>query len=156
MLGVSFGRGVILRKDETTAEWSKPAFFTIRAGSIGVQAGAQALDLILLVMSDEGIEGLLEGKYTLGADIAVSAGPIGREASAETNIRFDSGILSYSRTKGLFAGLSLRGASLKPDLEANKVYHGEGISVQDVFYEGKGVMSDEARALMKALNDLSS
>lgn len=153
LVGVSFGSGLIVRRDENTAEWSRPAFLAIRGGSLGVQVGVQSIDLILLIMSDKGLENLLEDKITLGADVSVAAGPIGREASAETNLRFDAGILSYSRAKGLFAGLSLTGASLEPDLQANLVYHGNGIAVQDVLYEGKGSLSENARVLIKTLEN---
>lgn len=153
VLSVSYGSGIILRRDEKTGQWSSPAFFNIRGGSVGVQAGAQATDLVLLVMNEEGVEGLLEDKYTLGADVSVAAGPVGRQASAETSVRLDSGILSYSRSKGLFAGLALKGAALEPDNEANEIYHGKGITVQDVFYEGKGSLSDNARILIKTLED---
>jgi SH3 domain-containing YSC84-like protein 1 len=153
VLGVSFGSGIVLRRDEKTGQWSRPAFFIIRGGSVGVQAGAQATDLILLVMNEEGVEGLLEDKFTLGADVSVAAGPVGRQASAETSVRLDSGILSYSRSKGLFAGLALKGAVLEPDNGANEVYHGKGITAQDVFYEGKGSLSDNARVLIKTLDD---
>ncbi len=153
VFGVSFGSGIVLRRDEKTGQWSRPVFFNIRGGSVGIQAGAQATDLVLLVMNEEGVEGLLEDKYTLGADVSVAAGPVGRQASAETNVRLDSGILSYSRSKGLFAGLALKGAVLEPDNEANEVYHGKGITAQDVFYEGKGSLSDNARILIKTLED---
>ncbi len=156
LVGVSFGNGVVLRRDEKTVEWSKPAFFTIRGGSVGAQAGAQSIELILLIMSEEGIQGLLENKYTLGADISVAAGPVGRKASAETDIRFDAGILSYSKAKGLFAGIALKGAALAPDMLANRVYHGEGITVQDVLYEGKGGVSEEAGTLAKTLSEASN
>jgi SH3 domain-containing YSC84-like protein 1 len=152
IVGVSFGSGIVLRRDENTAAWSKPAFFSIRGGSLGVQAGAQSTDLILLIMSELGVQALLEDKFTLGADVAVSAGPIGRDASAETNLRFDSGILSYSRSKGFFAGLSLTGASLEPDRSANQAYHGKGVTVQDVFYEGKGAFTENARSLITTLD----
>jgi SH3 domain-containing YSC84-like protein 1 len=153
VVGVSFGNGAVLRRDEKTAQWSKPVFFTIRGGSIGLQVGAQSIDLILLVMSEQGVQALLEDKFTLGADVSVAAGPVGREASAETNLRFDAGILSYSRTRGLFAGLALTGAVLEPDVEANATYHGEGITVQDVLYEGNGALSDQGRLLVKTLED---
>jgi len=151
IVGVSFGSGLILRRDERTAQWSRPAFFTIRGGSLGFQLGVQSIDLILLIMSDKGIENLLEDKMTLGGDVSVAAGPIGRDASAETNLRFDAGILSYSRAKGLFAGISLTGASLEPDIQANLAYHGQGITVQDVLYEGKGALSENARVLIRTL-----
>jgi lipid-binding SYLF domain-containing protein len=151
VVGVSFGSGIVLRKDEKTGQWSVPAFFRIRVASLGLQAGAQSTDLILLIMSEEGIRGLLEEKFTLGADISVTAGPVGREASAETEMTFSSGILSYSRSKGVFAGFSVQGASLEPDSEANALFHGKGITVQDVFYEGKGTLSDNCRKLTETL-----
>lgn len=153
VLGASRGTGIVLRRDENTAEWSRPAFFKIQSGSVGLQLGAQYTDLILLIMTEQGVERLLEEKFILGADIAVAAGPVGREASAETNVGFEFGILSYSRTKGLFAGLALSGATLEPDAAANEVYHGKGISVQDVFYEGKGSLSDNARRLIEKLDE---
>jgi len=152
VFGVSSGSGVVLRRDERTAQWSRPAFFKIRGGSFGAQVGVHSVDLILVIMSDMGLEALLEDKFTLGADASVAAGPVGRDASAETNLRFDSGILSYSRTKGVFAGIALTGAVLESDRDANLTYHGEGVSVQDVFYEGKGSMSDNARILIKTLD----
>jgi lipid-binding SYLF domain-containing protein len=153
VLGLSYGNGVVLRRDEKSGNWTKPTFFTIRGGSIGAQVGAQSIDLILLVMSEQGVQGLLEDRFTLGADVAVAAGPLGREAAAETNLRFDAGILSYSRSKGLFAGISITGASLQPDPLANELYHGKGITVQDVFYEDKGALSDNARILINSLDE---
>lgn len=153
VVAVSFGSGVALRRNEKTAQWSKPAFFTIRGGSVGLQLGAESVDLILLIMREKGVQGLLEEKFTLGADVSVAAGPVGRDASAGTNLGFSSGILSYSRTKGIFAGISLKGAALRPDADANAVYHGPGISAQDVFYEDQGSLSDAARALIKTLDN---
>jgi len=153
ILGMSYGNGVIVRRDEGTGKWSKPAFFRIRGGSVGAQVGAQSVDLILLVMSEEGVQGLLEDRFTLGADVAVAAGPVGREASAETNWGLQAGILSYSRSKGLFAGIAITGASLQPDTPANDAYHGEGITVQDVFYEDKGSLSDNGRLLLRTLDE---
>jgi SH3 domain-containing YSC84-like protein 1 len=153
IVGLSFGSGIVVHRDEKTDRWGKPAFFTIREGSFGLQAGAQATDLILLIMSEQGVQGLLEQKFALGADISVAAGPIGRDASAQTNMGFTSGILSYSRSRGIFAGLSLQGAVLESDKTSNEVYHGPGISVQDVLYEDKGSRSDAARKLIEALDN---
>ncbi len=153
VVGVAYGNGIVLHRNEKTGKWSKPAFFKIRGGSVGLQAGAQSTDLILLIMSEDGVRYLLEDQFTLGADVSVAAGPLGREASAGTDMRFRSGILWYSRSKGIFAGLSLKGASLQPDTEANEVYHGAGVTVQDVFYEDKGALSDNARALIKTLEE---
>lgn len=153
VVGVSFGNGVILRRDENTGEWTRPVFFRIRGASIGFQAGAQFTDLILLVMSEQGVQGLLEDQLILGADVAVAVGPVGREAAAETDLRFSTGILSYSRSKGLFVGVSLTGAALEPDIGANEIYHGTGVTVQDVFYENQGALSENARALMQTLDE---
>jgi SH3 domain-containing YSC84-like protein 1 len=153
VLGASRGTGIVLRRDEKTGEWSRPAFFKIQSGSLGLQLGAQYTDLVLLIMNEQGVERLLEERFVLGADISVAAGPVGREASAETNTRFESGILSYSRSKGLFAGLALNGSTIEPDTAANEIYHGKRITVQDVFYEGQGSLSDNARGLMNTLDD---
>jgi len=155
LVGVTYGNGIVLRRDEKTGLWSKPAFLTIRGGSVGLQAGAQTTDLILLIMSDQGVERLLEEKFTLGADMSIAAGPVGRDASAATDTKFTAGILSYSRSKGIFAGFSLQGASLEPDVNANEIYHGKGITVQDVLYEGMGSSSENARGLVKTLDDSS-
>jgi lipid-binding SYLF domain-containing protein len=155
VLGVSFGQGVVVRRDGETGAWSKPCFFQIRGGSLGAQVGAQALDLILLVMSEEGMQALLENQFTLGADVAIAAGPIGREASATTDLQFDAAILSYSRTKGLFAGISLQGAVVQPNDEANRIYHGPGLSVQDIFYEGRGSLTDNGRNLLTLLRRIT-
>jgi lipid-binding SYLF domain-containing protein len=156
VVGLSYGRGVILRRDERTDEWSKPAFFTIGGGSIGAQIGAQSVDLILLVMSEEGVQALLEDKFTLGADVAATAGPIGRGAAAGTNLRFESGILSYSRSKGLFAGISLAGARIEPDPAANELYYGKGVTVQDVLYEDEGSLTQAGQELRESLNSARS
>jgi SH3 domain-containing YSC84-like protein 1 len=155
VVGVGYGKGIVMHRNEQTGKWSKPTFFKIRGGSVGVQAGAQSTDLILLIMSEDGVRGLLEDRYTLGADVSVAAGPLGRDASAGTDMSFRTGILSYSRSKGIFAGLSLAGASLQPDAEANEAYHGKDVTVQDVFYEDKGTLSHNAAALVKTLEGAS-
>jgi len=152
IVGIDYGSGVILHRDEKNSEWSKPAFFTIRTGSLGLQVGAQSIDLILLIMNEQSFRSLLEDKFAVGANVSVAAGPVGRDASAETNMAFSSGILSYSRSQGIFVGLSLKGASLEADSEANTIYHGKGVSVQDVYYEGQGSLSDNGRILLETLN----
>lgn len=152
-VGVSFGSGIVMRRDENTGAWSYPVFFNIRQGSLGLQMGAQSIDLILLMMSEKTIQKLLEEKVILGMDASVSAGPLGREAGADTNWSMESGILSYSRSKGLFMGLALSGAILEPDNRSNQVYHGRETSVQDALYENKGVLSDAGKNLVNTLND---
>ncbi len=152
-VGIGFGTGIALRRDEKTGEWSHPAFFSIKQGSLGVQMGAQSIDLILLMMSEKTIQKLLEEKLTLGIDASVSAGPVGRDAGAETNLTMESGVLSYSRSKGLFMGVALSGSILEPDMSSNEGYHGKGVSVQDVLYGSKGALSDAARNLVNFLDE---
>jgi lipid-binding SYLF domain-containing protein len=152
IVGIDFGSGIILHRNEKTAEWSKPGFFTIRTGSLGLQVGAQSTDLVLLIMNEQSFRILLEDKFALGANISVTAGPVGRDASAETDMTLSSGILSYSRSRGIFVGLSLKGAVLEPDSDANLAYHGKGVTVQDIYYEGQGSLSDSARIFMETLN----
>ncbi len=152
IVGVDYGSGVIFHRNEKTGEWSKPGFFKIRTGSLGLQIGAQSTDLVLLIMNEESFRVLLEDKFALGANISVAAGPIGRDASAETDMTLSSGILSYSRSQGIFVGLSLKGAVLEPDSDANLAYHGNGISVQDIYYVGEGSLTENARTLLERLN----
>lgn len=151
LVGMRSGQGVVVRRDPETGEWSSPVFFGMKSASFGPQIGAQRVDLVLLIMTEKGVESLLEERLVLGADISIAAGPVGREASAETNLRLDAAVLSYSRSRGFFLGMSMTGASLEPDREANKVYHGDGITAQDVFFEQQGVLSDHAKILIETI-----
>jgi len=152
-MGMSSGQGVVLRRDPESGQWSRPVFFDTKSGSFGPQIGAQRVDLVLLIMTEKGVESLLEEKFTLGADISITGGPVGREASAETNLRLDAAVLSYSRSRGFFMGMSMTGASIEPAKEANSVYHGAGISAQDVFFEQKGVLSDHGKILIETIKN---
>ncbi len=151
LVGIGFGSGVALGRFKESAEWSNPVFFRMKGGSIGLQIGVQSTDIVLLVMTEKGLEGLLEDKVTLGVDVSLAGGPVGRDLSAETNLRLDAAFLSYARSKGFFAGMSLTGATLESDSEANSVYHGDGISAQDIFFEGKGVLSERGKMLIQTL-----
>jgi len=155
ILGIELGKGIILRRDEETLKWSNPAFFIFRSGSVGFQLGAQSIDLILLFMDEAGIQRLLEEKLILGVDASVSAGPLGRDTSLDTNLRLQSQILSYSKTKGLFAGLSLTGGVIQPDKKTNEAFHGEDVSVQDVLYENKGAQTDNTLNLLETIKDIA-
>jgi len=156
LVGVGYGSGVALMRLKQSAEWSRPVFFRMKGGSFGLQMGAQSTDIILLVMTEKGLEGLLEDKVALGVDVSVAGGPVGRNVAAETNLRFDAAFLSYSRSRGFFAGMSFTGATLESDSEANSVYHGQGISAQDIFFEGKGVLSERGRMLIRTLDEACS
>jgi len=127
IIGGRGGQGVISRR--VRGGWSAPAFFNLGGGSIGLQIGASKTDYVMLIMNDEGVRGLMEDKFELGGEAGVAAGPVGREAAASTNITLDAGILSYSRSRGLFAGVALKGAVINPDNDLNEaVYEGKKAS----------------------------
>jgi lipid-binding SYLF domain-containing protein len=123
IVGGRHGTGVLLAQGEN-GRWSDPVFVSITGGSIGWQIGGSSTDLVLVFKSRRGVESLLKGKFTLGADAAVAAGPVGRNAGAATDIMLKSEILSYSRSRGLFAGVSLEGAALLVDKDADAAYYG--------------------------------
>ena len=124
IVGGSYGRGLITCRKRTdySGSWSAPAMFALEAGSFGFQIGAQATDFVLLVMNESGARSVMSSKVKLGADAAVAAGPVGRDAAAATDIVMKAQILSYSRSQGLFAGLSLEGSTLRSDDGANKTF----------------------------------
>jgi lipid-binding SYLF domain-containing protein len=122
IVGGRGGQGVISRR--VKGGWSAPAFFNLTGGSFGAQIGAQKTDYVLLIMNEDGLNGLLKDKFELGGEVSVAAGPVGREAAASTNPRLDAGILSYSRSKGLFIGAALKGAVISPDNDLNTAVYG--------------------------------
>jgi lipid-binding SYLF domain-containing protein len=122
-IGGRRGHGVMVVR-EKKRNWSRPVFVTITGGSIGLQFGAQSTDVILVLKSERSIDGILKGKYTLGGDAAIAAGPVGRQAEAGTDIKLKAEIYSYSRSRGLFAGLSLEGAKLSIKKDANASFYG--------------------------------
>ncbi|MBA3805690.1 MAG: lipid-binding SYLF domain-containing protein [Acidobacteria bacterium] len=122
IVGGRGGRGVISRR--VKGGWSAPAFFNLGGGSIGLQIGASSTDFVFLFMTQESLRGLLEDKFEIGGEGSVAAGPVGRSASASTNATLDAGILSYSRSKGLFAGLELKGTVINPDNDDNEAVYG--------------------------------
>ena len=122
VIGGRGGQGVISRR--VKGGWSAPAFFNLGGGSFGAQIGAQKTDYVLLIMNPSGLDGLLKDKFELGGEVGIAAGPVGREAAASTNPRLDAGILSYSRSKGVFIGAALKGAVISPDNDLNEaIYH---------------------------------
>ena len=123
LVGGRGGQGVISRR--VKGGWSAPAFFNLGGGSFGPQIGAQKTDYILLIMNESGLNGLLKDKFEIGGEASVAAGPVGREAAASTNPRLDAGILSYSRSKGVFVGAALKGAVISPDNDLNEAIYGK-------------------------------
>lgn len=138
VVGGRYGWGVLAVRSKE-AGWSNLCFVSLAGGSVGYQIGAQSTDIILAFKSSRSIDGIIRGKYTLGADAAVAAGPVGRQAGAATDVEFKAEIYSYSRSRGLFAGVSFEGAALQIDHNSNVAFYGkQGITPGDVF-AGKGI-----------------
>lgn len=156
-IGGSYGRGAITcRSGKThTGPWSAPAMFALEAGNIGLQLGGQATDFVLLVMNDRGADSVLSSKVKLGADAAAAAGPKGRDTAAATDIVMRAEILSYSRSRGLFAGVSLEGSTLRSDGGANKNLYGKELSARDIVQGGKVAVPAGGRELINLLNQKS-
>lgn len=123
VVGGRGGHGVIMKR--VRGGWSAPAFFNLGGGSFGAQIGAQKTDYVLLIMNEEGINGLLKDKFEIGGEVGIAAGPVGREVAASTNLRLNAGILSYSRSKGVFIGAAIKGAVISPDNNLNEAVYGK-------------------------------
>ena len=152
VIGARYGKGVVIAHNPKTGEWKAPAFFSIGGGSFGFQFGAQAIDLILVIMNKRGLEGLLKDKFTLGADAAVAAGPVGRSASLDTDLLLKAGILSYSRSKGFFAGVALKGAVVATDKRANHTYYSGPVRVKEILLGNRIIPPRSAYSLRQSLN----
>jgi len=133
-VGASYGRGAMVCRtgEKFRGPWGAPAMYALEGGSIGFQIGGEATDLILLVMNDRGMESILSSKVKLGADASIAGGPKGRDASANTDAWMRAEILSYSRSRGVFAGVSLEGSTLRPDDEASEQVYGRAIKAKDI------------------------
>jgi lipid-binding SYLF domain-containing protein len=138
IVGGRHGTGVVLVRKEN-GDWSDPVFISITSGSVGWQVGGTSTDLVLVFKSQKGVEGLLKGKFTLGADAAVAAGPVGRNAEAATDVTLKSEILSYSRSRGLFAGIALDGAALLVDDDGDAAYYGKKTLSAPEIVAGHGI-----------------
>ncbi|MDQ3009801.1 MAG: lipid-binding SYLF domain-containing protein [Acidobacteriota bacterium] len=149
IIGGRGGRGVASCR--TPRGWSAPAYFNLGGGSIGLQIGAQSTDFVLLFMTKNGINSLLSDKFTIGADASVAAGPVGRQAGASTDIKLEAQILSYSRSKGLFAGLELKGVVIQPDKDDMRDVYGEGFTAKEVLQDGKGTAPAAVRTFSNTL-----
>ena len=132
VVGGEYGRGFALCRNTSGKGWGAPAAVRMEGGSVGFQLGGSSTDLVLLVMNERGMNKLLDDKFTLGADAAVAAGPVGRTGSAATDVKMSAEILAWSRSKGLFAGVSLKGASLRNDLDQNEQLYGKKMTNKEV------------------------
>ena len=153
---VRYGQGVVTTRDTKTGGWSPPAFVTTIGGSFGFQAGAQAIDLVLIITTERGLNGLLENNFTLGGDIAVTAGPVGRYAEAGVDLFLQGDVYSYSRSKGIFAGISLKGTVIKPNWKYNREYYKQNLSPQEIMIEQIAEnIPETSRRFMRDFNRLA-
>ena len=157
MVGGRYGKGVLLVRDERS-QWGNPCFIRIAGGSVGWQIGIQSADIILVFKRKKSIESITEGKITLGADAAVAAGPVGRRAEVSTDIELEAEIFSYSKSRGLFAGVSIEGSAIQIDEDANSsFYTRDYLSAQDILFGGKKLsVPAVAKKLKQILTDYTS
>jgi SH3 domain-containing YSC84-like protein 1 len=156
-IGGSYGRGAMVCRsgEHFTGPWGPPSMMALEGGSFGLQLGGQATDFVLLVMNPRGVKSILSSKVKLGADIAAAAGPKGRDAAASTDVTLRAEILSYSRSRGLFAGISLEGSTLRPDNNANEKLYGKKITAEEIVREGKVPVPPAAQKMVSLLNKKS-
>jgi lipid-binding SYLF domain-containing protein len=151
--GGRYGKGAVACRSDGRGSWGAPLMISIGGGSFGLQIGGQAADYVFLVMNPKGIDYLLRSQFTLGADAAVAAGPVGRTGSAGTDLRMHAEILSYSRTRGLFVGVSLEGAVVKQDEDGNENLYGERVDPKRLLKQGAYAVPPQARGFLSVLED---
>lgn len=151
--GGRYGRGAVsCRKDQGKGPFGPPSMISLTGGSFGFQIGGQSTDVVMLFMTPDSMKNLLRDKVTLGGDVSAAAGPIGRAASAETNATLKAEILTYGRSRGLFAGISLKGAVLQPDKDANKNLYGREIGAKELLEQGNVAIPEPAQKFVDAVS----
>jgi SH3 domain-containing YSC84-like protein 1 len=156
IVGGNYGRGLIsCRTENGIGPWSAPSMLMIGGGSFGFQIGVQSVDLVLVVMNISGLESLLDSQFTLGGDASVAAGPVGRTAAAETDAWMTAKILAYSRAKGLFGGIVLKGGVLRPDKDANFILYGKEVEPRTILFNRIDTVPKDVQILLDELNRLS-
>src|ERR1700684_2597630 len=152
--GGSYGRGVMVCRtgEHFQGPWGAPAMYALEGGSFGFQLGGQATDLVLLVMNDRGAQSILSSKVKLGGDASIAAGAVGRDAAADTDAFMRAEILSYSRTRGVFAGVSLEGSTLRPDDDATADVYGQKLPAREIVIGGKIPVPPSGRHLVRVLD----
>jgi len=157
VVGASYGRGVMTCRtgENMRGPWGAPTMMALEGGSFGIQAGGQATDFVLLLMSERSASSILTSKVKIGGDASAAAGPVGRNACAETDVTFRAEILTYSRARGLFAGISLAGSTLRPDSGGNQALYGKKISAKDIVLKGAVPPPPSAQLLIQTLNSHS-
>ena len=152
--GGEYGKGVLVCRSKGGSGWTGPSTVRIEGGSFGLQIGGSSTDVIMLVMNERGQEKLLQSKFTVGADAAAAAGPVGRDAQAQTDAQMHAEILSYSRSRGAFAGISLEGATLRQDADDNKAIYGKDVTPQQIL-NGEVAPPASVNSLLTTLNKYS-
>jgi lipid-binding SYLF domain-containing protein len=154
VVGASYGRGAMVCRTgrEFHGPWGAPAMMALEGGSVGFQIGGQATDLVLLVMNDRGAQSILSSKVKLGGDASIAAGPVGRDASANTDAFMRAEILSYSRTRGVFVGVSLEGSTLRPDDDATADVYGQKLTAREIVIGGRVPVPASGRHLVRVLD----
>jgi SH3 domain-containing YSC84-like protein 1 len=157
IVGGSYGRGVMTCRSgkEFSGPWSAPSMMALEGGSFGLQVGGEATDFVLLVMNRRGADSILTSQVKLGGDVAAAAGPKGRDAAASTDVTMRAEILSYSRSRGLFAGVSLEGSTLRPDNDGNERLYGKGTTAKEIVINSKVHPPASAKLLLSTLNKKS-
>jgi SH3 domain-containing YSC84-like protein 1 len=150
--GAKYGRGYAVCRRRGGSGWTAPAGMRIEGGSFGLQIGGSESDVVVLVNSDKGMKHLLEDKFTLGGDATIAAGPVGRDASAQTDAALHAEMLSYSRSRGIFAGIALEGATLRPDKDADRELYGRDVTNREILMGGDVAAPPSAARLERALN----
>jgi SH3 domain-containing YSC84-like protein 1 len=153
VVGASYGRGAMICRtgEHFRGPWGAPAMYALEGGSVGFQIGGEATDLVLLVMNGRGADSILNSKVKLGGNASVAAGPVGRDASANTDAFMRAEILSYSRTRGVFAGISLEGSTLRPDDDASEDVYGKKLTAREIVMGGKISIPESGRHLVAVL-----
>jgi SH3 domain-containing YSC84-like protein 1 len=157
VVGASYGRGAMTCRsgDDFQGPWSAPTMMALEGVSVGFQIGGQATDFVLLVMNPRGASSILSSKVKLGGDASAAAGPVGRDAEADTDVTMRAEVLTYSRARGLFAGVSLEGSTLRPDNDANDVIYGTRLEAREIALHGKVPIPASAKVLIETLNQHS-
>jgi SH3 domain-containing YSC84-like protein 1 len=154
IVGGSYGRGAMTCRsgDSFNGPWGAPTMIALEGGSFGFQLGGEATDFVLLIMNEGGANAILESKVKLGGDASAAAGPVGRDAEAATDVTLRAEVLTYSRARGLFAGISLEGSTLRPDNDANERIYGKKLSAKEIVLHGAAPIPQAARLMTQTLN----
>jgi len=157
IVGAEYGRGAITCRsgEDFRGPWSAPAMFALEGGSVGFQIGGEATDFVLLIMNEKGASSVMSSKVKLGADASAAAGPVGRTTSAETDVVMKAEILSWSRARGVFGGVSLEGSTMRSDDGGNKSLYGKELSAKEIVREGKVKMPASGKKLINLLQKTS-